>query len=471
MDLHVRLDAAEGHTASIYRELLDAIRDGRLLPNERLPSSRDLAKTLGVARGTVSTAYDRLTSEGFVIARAGSGTYVSNEARPERDRHARAGGQAEAASVWRHLPPGIGEPPERTYDLSVGGPDNSLFPLARWRRVVSATLRNSLINSPVYDVTRHPLQGEVARYLGQSRSVQAGPDDVLLTNGAQQGIDLCSRVLLTPGDRVAVESPGYTAAIRLFASHGARIAAVPVDEEGLVVDQLPGDAKIIYVTPSHQFPTGAVMSLRRRIALLDWAAAHGAVVVEDDYDSEFRYADRPLEPLQSLDPDGLVVYVGSFSKILHPMLRVGYLIAPTTLQTSLSTAKQLTDWQGDATTQGALARFLHEGQLSAHLRRSLKVYRARRDALLSELSALADDGLVEVLPSAAGLHVCVRLPEAVDDLAVTRAAADLDLTVEPVSPRFVGGTPWPGLALGFRHIDVDRIPAAIQLLRRALRAR
>ncbi|WP_091532381.1 MocR-like pyridoxine biosynthesis transcription factor PdxR [Microlunatus soli] len=466
MRFHVRLDVADGHAASIYRELLDAVLDGRLRPGERLPSSRELASTLGVARGTVSTAYDRLAAEGFLTSRAGSGTFVGADARPDRSRHAPRGRGADPRPIWNRLPAAVSEAPALPYDLSVGGPDTNLFPLPVWRRMVSATLRTGLINSAVYDTAPHPLRGEIARYLGQSRSVQAADDDVLLTNGAQQGLDLCARVLLAAGDRVAVEDPGYNAAARLFASHGAKVIGVPVDDEGLIVDRLPTGTKIIYVTPSHQFPTGAVMSLRRRIALLDWAAVHNAVILEDDYDSEFRYADRPLEPLQSLDADGRVVYLGSFSKILHPMLRVGYLVAPSSLQAALGEAKRLTDWQGDAVTQGALARFLGEGQLSTHLRRSLKIYRERRTTLLAELDRLHE---VTVLPSAAGLHVCLRLPPGSEDRTVAARAADLGVTVEPISPRFVGADRWPGLALGFRNIGVDRIPAAIALLRRTLR--
>jgi GntR family transcriptional regulator/MocR family aminotransferase len=242
------------------------------------------------------------------------------------------------------------------------------------------------------------------------------------------------------------------------------VVGVRVDEEGLVVDELPRTARMVYVTPSHQFPTGAVMSLGRRIALLEWASRRNVVIVEDDYDSEFRFEDRPLAPLQSLDHDGRVVYVGSFSKTLMPSLRVGYLIAPQSLLDTLRTAKLLTDWQGDAVTQGALARFMAEGLLSAHVRKVTKVYAQRRQALLDGLATLPE-GVLEVLPSAAGLHVCTYFTDrSVDDVAVAAAAADAGVALEPVSVRFHSTQPRPGLAMGFRRITVGQVPEAIARL-------
>jgi GntR family transcriptional regulator/MocR family aminotransferase len=469
MGVHVTLDRRGDRSARIYRELLDMVLDGRLVAGERLPPTRDLAGRLQVSRGTVSAAYDRLVSEGFLESRAGSGTFVSRDASPRLGRRAPSGRAVAPRRRWETLPPPVPDAPPLEFDLSVGGPDTSLFPLAVWRRLVSSTLRPSLLAAPAYDGSGHPgLQAEIARYVGVSRSVVAGPDDVLLTNGAQQGLDLAARVLLSPGDEVAVEDPGYTAAIRLFSSHGARVTGVPVDDEGIVVDLLPRNPRLVYVTPSHQFPTGAAMSLRRRMALLDWAARRDAVIVEDDYDSEFRFEDRPLEPLQSLDRDGRVIYVGSFSKTLMPVLRVGYLVAPQSLQAALRTAKLLTDWQGDAVTQGALARFMAEGLLSAHLRRATRVYRERRDILLASLAPLEPDTL-RVLPSAAGLHVCTTFADSsVDDLGVARRAADLGVAVEPLSPRYHTVAARPGLALGFRHIAAERIPEAIQRLTKAL---
>ncbi|GGB41303.1 GntR family transcriptional regulator [Flexivirga endophytica] len=468
MDLLVDLSGPGDRTTRIYQHLLDGIASGRLPPGEKLPASRTMAAELGVARGTVATAYDRLTAEGYLESRVGAGTFVSREVGPVRPASAPAG-EVQPLATWERLPAAVPDSPSLEFDLSVAGPDTRLFPFAVWRRLVSATLRPSLQEQPVYDGSGHPrLQAEIARHLRLSRSVVTDGPDILLTGGAQQALDLICRVLLEPGDTVAVEDPGYTAAVRLYASHGAVVRGVSVDEEGLVVDALPDDARLVYVTPSHQFPTGAVMSLRRRTALLDWAVAHHALIVEDDYDSEFRYESRALAPLQSLDRCGRVAYVGSFSKVLMPMLRIGYLVAPRSLQPALRTAKMLTDWQGDTVTQGAMARFLAEGLLAAHVRRATRVYAGRRSLLLRELAAL-DDVLTPYL-STAGLHVCTRFrDQRRSDRKLVAALAAVGVGVEPLSPRYVEQSPVHGLALGLRHIDEERIPAAVRRIGAALR--
>ncbi|MBB2891108.1 PLP-dependent aminotransferase family protein [Flexivirga oryzae] len=468
MDLLVDLSGSGDRTTRIYQHLLDGIASGRLPPGEKLPATRAFAAELGVARGTVATAYERLVAEGYLESRVGAGTFVSPDARPVPPPSAPAG-EVQPRAVWDRLPAPVPDAPPLEFDLSVAGPDTSLFPFAVWRRLVSATLRPALQEQPVYDGSGHPrLQAEIARQLRLSRSVVTDGADVLLTAGAQQALDLLARVLLAPGDTVAVEDPGYTAVVRLYTSHGARVRGVPVDEEGLVVDALPDDARVVYVTPSHQFPTGAVMSLRRRTALLDWAAHHRAVIIEDDYDSEFRYEAKALAPLQSLDRCGRVAYVGSFSKVLMPMLRIGYVVAPRSLQPALRDAKLLTDWQGDTVTQGAMARFLAEGLLAAHLRRATRVYGTRRAALLQELSGL--DDVLDCYPSAAGLHVCTRLrDQRRSDRKIAAALEQRGVGVEPLSPRYVEQRPVQGLALGFRHIDEPHIPEAVRRIGAVLR--
>ncbi len=468
MELHLTVSTSGDIAASLYRQLLAAVRDGRIGTGERLPSTRELAARLDLSRGTVASAYERLCAEGILESRHGSGTYVPAHVTPDRARCAPSGDRVAPRRVWSELPASVPDPVGVSDDLAGGEPDPRLFPLATWRRLVSETLRPSLLAMSPYTGTSHrALQDAIAGYLGRSRSVVAHSDDIILSNGSQQAFDLVARVLVAPGERVAVESPGYTSLVRLWVSHGARVTGVPVDDEGLVVDALPDDARVVYVTPSHQFPTGVVMSLPRRIALLEWAAAHGAVIVEDDYDSEFRYQDRPLEPLQSLDWDGYVVYTGSFSKILSPILRVGYLVAPASLQPALRRAKQLTDWQGDLATQGALARFIADGDLAAQLRRTTRTYAERRATLLA---ALADVDELQVVPSVAGLRIATRFRDpAVDDRAVCAAAASLGVGVEPLSTRYVGGEPRPGLVLGFGRIDAERIPTAVSRLATAIR--
>jgi GntR family transcriptional regulator/MocR family aminotransferase len=287
---------------------------------------------------------------------------------------------------------------------------------------------------------------------------------VVVTHGAQQALDLIGRVLVDPGTCVAVEEPGYQPARLVFRALGARVVGVPVDDEGLSVAELPAEARLVYVTPSHQFPLGTPMSLARRGALLAWAGRHGAVVVEDDYDSEYRFSDRPLEPLQSLDRDGRVVYVGSFSKTLAPMLRLGFVVAPATLQPALRAAKRLADWHGELPSQAALARFIDEGQLARHVRRANRVYADRRDRVLAGLDKhLA--GRVVPVPAAAGLHLCAVVPPdaRVDmDLAVDRAHA-AGVGFQPLSD-FCGDEPRPGVVLGYGAIPTDRIDAGIAAL-------
>lgn len=479
MDLHVTLTGSGDLTAQIYAQLRSAVLDGRLTGGDRVPASRDLAASLGVSRGTVTAAYDRLLAEELLESRRGAGTFVASGCVPPAPsaRRARSGAVVPtalwAASASSTL--GASTPAGVAFDFSVGLPDHSLFPLATWRRLVSGTLRRGRLSSGTYDgpggaAGGGRLEAEIARYAGRSRSVVAAGADVVTTAGAQQALDLVARVLVEPGDVVAVEDPGYTAAARLFATHRAVVRGVPVDGEGIVVDALPDAARLVYVTPSHQHPTGVAMSHARRIALLDWAVRRGAVVVEDDYDSEFRFADRPLEPLQSLDRDGRVVYIGSFSKSLLPALRVGYAIAPTTLTAALREAKRVTVWDGDAVTQGALADFLAEGHHAAHVRRATKVYRARREALLEGLTS--PDGLgdqLEVIPSAAGLHVCTLLRDPdLDDVAVAELALAAGVFVEPLSVRHLEQPARHGLAFGVGGIRVEHIGPALGALRGVL---
>src|SRR4051812_4440118 len=476
MDLHVTVTGSGDLAAQIYAQLRTAVLDGRLAGGDRVPASRDLAAMLGVSRGTVTTAYDRLVAEELLESRRGAGTFVATGCtppEPKAERRSRTG-MIQPLPLWSTGGKPAPGPAGAVHDFSVGVPDESLFPLATWRRLVSGTLRRSRLSVGTYDEgsprASSRLEAEIARYAGVSRSVVASAADVVATAGAQQALDLIARVLVEPGDVVAVEDPGYTAAARLFTTHRAVVRGVPVDGEGIVVDALPDAARVVYVTPSHQHPTGVAMSLARRIALLQWAVGRDAVIVEDDYDSEFRFADRPLEPLQSLDRDGRVVYVGSFSKSLLPGLRAGYAGAPASLTAALREARRVTVWDGDAVTQGALADFLAEGHHAAHVRRAAKVYRARREALLDGLTRR--DGLadwLEVIPSAAGLHLCTMLGDpAIDDVEVARNAASAGVFVEPLSVRYLEQPASHGLAFGVGGIPLEGIAPALAVLRDVL---
>ncbi|MCO5972328.1 PLP-dependent aminotransferase family protein [Actinoallomurus sp. WRP6H-15] len=350
-------------------------------------------------------------------------------------------------------------------------PDGALFPLATWRRLLTAELRASALRVSGYgDPGGHPaLRAAVARHVGVSRSVRADTDDVLITQGAQQALDLLARVLIAPGDHIAVEEPGYPPARRLFTALGARVTGVPVDEEGLDVTALPATARLVYVTPSHQFPLGTPMSAARRTALLAWADRHGAVIVEDDYDSEFRFSARPLQPLQSLDRTGRVIYVGTFSKTLSPLLRSGFLVAPAALRPALRAARQLTDWHGDPAAQAALARLIDSGELSRHVRKATRVYAARHERLTTALGEDLADWLTPV-PSTAGLHLCARLRPGVraDLEQVHDRAGRLGVAVEPLAA-YCADRPQPGLVLGYGMIPAERIGDGLRLLRRAFR--
>ncbi|GAB2444148.1 MocR-like pyridoxine biosynthesis transcription factor PdxR [Streptosporangium sandarakinum] len=506
MDVHVTLTGHGDLAARIYRQLREAVLDGRLRPGERLPPTRELARRLEVSRNTVSIAYDRLTAEGFLVGRVGAGTFVCDEP-PGRtlSRSAPTGGGVRPRAFWRSAAPepgtgtaafpepgaGTVAPPEPgtgvavprepgagtaappPYDFRVGVPDTGLFPLETWRRLLARELRAALVRPAGYaDPAGYPgLREAIARYAGVSRSVRAGATDVLVTAGAQQALDLVGRVLIEPGDLVAVEEPGYPPARALLRSLGARVTGVPVDAEGLVVSALPDAARLVYVTPSHQFPLGTPMSLARRAALLEWAARRGAVVVEDDYDSEFRFEDRPLEPLQSLDRGGHVVYVGSFSKTLLPTLRLGFLVAPASLRPALRAARRLTDWHGEPSAQAALTRFLDEGLMGRHIRRATREYAARRERIVA---ALRRDfaGLLDPVPSVAGLHLCARVSTGVrlDAGEVVSRARVAGIAVESLAG-YCGETPaQAGLVIGYGAITPERIAPGMRRLAEIVRA-
>jgi GntR family transcriptional regulator / MocR family aminotransferase len=471
VDLHVSLDGPGDRVARIYGELRTAVLDHRLVAGDRVPSTRDLAHQLGVARGTVTAAYDRLIAEGFLEPRPGSGTYVADvslDPQQSIGRRARTGA-VRPLPIWDVEPAQSTPRNRRVHDLSIGLPDPALFPLEVWRRLVSAQLRRSRLEEATYGGRgSFRLQSEIARFLGLSRSVVASADDVVVTAGAQQALDLVARVLVAPRTVVAVEDPGYAVVHRLLETHRATLCGVPVDHDGLVVDALPDSARLVYVTPSHQFPTGVSMSLTRRAALLRWAVEHDAVVVEDDYDSEYRYTQQPVEPLQSLDRDGRVIYVGTFSKSLLPALRTGFLVPPRSLLPALREAKRVTTWEGDLTTQGALAEFLAEGHHAAHVRRATRVYRDRRALVLDGLSRL--DDVLDLLPSVAGLHVSARFrDETTDDRAVAARAGARGVHVEALSERYREQPSRPGLSFGFGGVDAEALPDAMRRLEQAVR--
>lgn len=471
MDLHVRLDGRGDLSGQLYRQVRAAILAGRLPAGQPLPPTRELAGDLGIARNTVSMAYDRLAAEGFLTARPGVGTFVADglaqDGPPGDD-----GDQVALAprAVWAGLPEAADlAAADAEYDFRPGVPDATLFPYAAWRRVTARQLRASAVGTGAHIASAgHPaLRAAIARHVAVARGVPASADDVIVTSGSQQAVDLLARVLLAPGDVVAVEDPGYPLPRKLLTASGFSVVPVPVDGDGLVVGALPDAARLVYVTPSHQFPLGPSMSLGRRLALLEWARRTGALIVEDDYDSEFRFAGRPFEPLAGLGAAGHVAYVGSFSKTLLPTLRLGFVVAPRSLRDAMHKAKQLLDWHTAVPAQAALAELIDEGLFARHLKAMRRVY-ARRHHLVTSLLRRDFAGLLEPVPSLVGLHVTALLTDpSADDIEVAARARTAGVEVLALSPLAVTH-PVRGLALGYGAIAEDRIAAGLARLRASL---
>ena len=471
MEVHVSLTDRRRLSEQIYRQLRAGIRAGRLPATEALPSSRELADRLDVSRNTVVAAYERLAAEGLVRSRPGSGVFVTEPAiAPATPYRTEPDSYPQPQPVWDTLGSSHYDAtaaPE--IDMRAGIPSREHFPYAAWRARISRQLRPSVLGTSAYgEPAGSPaLREAIAAHIAVSRGVRAEPEEVFVTSGTQQAIDLAARVLLAPGDLVAVEDPCYRPPAMLFRSLHLRVAGVPVDDEGLVVDAIPAGVRLVYVTPSHQFPLGMSLSTRRRRQLLDWADRTGAVIVEDDYDTEFRYGGRPLEPLQSLDRSWRVLYVGSFSKTLLPTLRLGFLLAPPSLRPALRTAKLVTDWHTSGPMQAALAEFISSGAFARHIRRMRRTYEARHQLVVSIVDSEFADCLVRI-PSAAGIHVTGLLrPEVgrTDDEIVRlalRRGVDVSL---PVSALAVTGPPRHGLVIGYGAVPTDRIPEGLRRLR------
>jgi len=471
MDVHITLGQRGELSVQIYRQLLSAILDGRLRPGERLPPTRELAQRLGVSRNTVAVAYEQLTADDVLVGRVGAGSYVS-ERIPLRDATQRRApaGAVQPLARWQALPPIELAQTASTYDFSVGIPDARLFPAAAWRRLLASEWRAPLAQHARYATPEGHggLRAAIARHIGLSRAVHADASDVIVTQGAQQAFDLIGRVLIGVGTCVAMEDPGYPLVQRLFRSLGANVVGVPVDEEGLRVEAIPRQASLVYVTPSHQFPLGMAMSFRRRAALLAWAERRGAVIIEDDYDSEFRFDGRPLDPLQSLDRTGRVIYVGSFSKVLLPTLRIGFLVAPASLRSALLAARQLTDWHGDLLAQAALARFIERGLLARHIRKVRRAYAARHARILESLERRCG-GHLRAIPSSAGLHLsAVAEGKAVHIRRAIERARSRGVRMGVLSDYSFGAPCETGFVIGYGAIPSSRIDEGLKHLAASL---
>lgn len=454
---------------SLHRQLRAAIVDGRLQPGLRLPPTRTLAASLGVSRNTVIAAYDMLLSEGYVEGRKGAGTFVAKMR--TRKKHPGATpsgpvGEAMLAPVWRDWRPvGMCAAGDFRYDFVAGAPDTA-FPFDVWQRLTARAARFLARNPvPECDPAGEPtLRRAIASHVSFVRAVACTDDDIVVTSGARQAIDLLARILVTPGEtEVALEDPGYGPTRRSFVAAGAKVHFVPVDEEGLIVERLPHSARIICVTPSHQFPLGVVLSARRRAELLEFAHRHGAVIIEDDYDSEFRHSDMPLDALQTLDRTGSVFYTGTFSKSMFIALRLGFVVVPGWARYALTLAKQINDWHCPLIPQLALADFIREGHLARHVRKMRSVYTARNLALNNALTEYFGERLRSIR-SHAGVHVAAENRNAGSTRDLVAAAAAERIRIEDLARYSVSEGAQSGLVFGYGLIGLDRIEPAIEQL-------
>jgi GntR family transcriptional regulator/MocR family aminotransferase len=485
LPLLIRLDprAPQPLNQQLYQGLRTIILEGGLAAGTRLPSTRAFAVDLAVSRNTVLDAFERLTGEGYLQGKAGGGTRVSTTLpddllgvraqavrarKPTQRRPSRRGAMAAAipVRVRRSLSP---EGP-RAFRLGAGALVD--FPVEVWGRLARRRWSRSGLRSLDYgDIAGYPpLREAIAAYLQRSRGVICDPSQVLVVHGSQQALDLATRVVLDPGDFVWMEDPGYDAARGAFIAGGARIVSIPVDGEGLNVTkgmQRARHARLAYVTPSHQFPLGVTMSLARRLELLRWAATSNAWVLEDDYDSEFRYANRPLAALQGLDAEASVIYTGTFSKVLFPALRLGYVVVPPALVHAFVKVRLLTDVHSPAFMQAVLADFITEGHFERHIRRMRVLYRARQEALLA---ASRDElaGRLDVQPADGGMHLVGWLPEGVDDQDASRRAAAEGLEAVALSFFSSSRPRRGGLLLGYAGLTPDEIVEGVRRLARAL---
>ena len=437
----------------IYEGLRQAILKGRLPPGSRISSTRSLSKSLGISRSTVTQSYERLNSEGYLETIIGSGTFVCKQL-PEELLYSTP---IEFSSKVTRSPiklSGYGriliyadnvpkiDDSLLTIKFRFGRPAFDQFPIELWRRLLSRYCSADLdwLDYSTDPLGYKPLREQITHYLSRSRAVNCEPDQILITNGTQQALDLILRLLIEPEEIIAIEDPGYLSARLIFQTHGAKILPIGVDESGLIVEQIQKSTlpniRLVYVTPSHQFPTGAVLSLPRRLQLLAWAQQNGTLIIEDDYDSEYRYNGRPIPALQGLDRGSCVLYVGTFSKVLFPSLRIGYLVLPKSLVSIFTRAKWLSGRHLPILEQQVLAEFIKAGHLERHIRKMRSLYDQRRQTLVQ---ALKDDfgKKATILGEQAGIHLMVCLQTNLTDEEIIHRAAEVNVEMTPASPNYL----------------------------------
>jgi GntR family transcriptional regulator/MocR family aminotransferase len=463
-------------TQWLYGAIRAEILEGRLRPGARLPASRDLARQYGLSRGTIVSAFAQLSSEGYVEGTIGSGTRVSEvlpddllqtgpsepvpKARPRRLLSS-YGRRVEVFPAYRARP---------IRAFRADQPALDLFPTTLWAQLAARRMRRAttgllLGTSPM---GYGPLREAVADYVRTARGVQCTADQIAIVSGVQEALDLVTRLFVDPLDRVCMEDPGYPGAALAFEARGARVLGLSVDDEGMTIPR--GRARLAYVTPGHQFPLGISMSLRRRLALLEWASGSGAMILEDDYDSEYRYSGRPVPALQGLDRRGIALFAGSFSKVLFPSLRLGYLVVPSDLIDVVTATLSITSRHAPLIDQAILADFLVEGHFARHVRRMREIY-AERLGVLMESARTHLAGLLAISGLEAGLQTAAWVADGIDAQAAARAAAERDVEVTPLAWYTRGRRPRvirQGLHLGFAAVDVPEIRRGVRDLALAL---
>lgn len=463
--------AAGDLARSLHHRLRAAITSGRIVAGTRLPSTRRLASELRVSRNTVLAAYDRLLSDGLIVGRRGSGTTVAETGIVQPPRRGGCNDQRLSGLIvrpWREalILPNRDADATYRFDFGVGHPDVSTFPFDVWRRLYLRVVRQGAANSYLEPQGVFELRDAIAKHVSFTRAIACSADDIVVTGGAQQAFDLIARVLVEPGrTSIAVENPGYPPAWRAFRQAGARLQPIEIDSEGLLVASLPRECRLIYTTPSHQFPLGPTLTLRRRSALIEHAKRWNAVVVEDDYDGEFAHRGTPVDALKTLDWDGRVIYVGTFSKSMFPALRLGFVIAPTWLREALVAARQATDWHSSGLEQRTLASFIAEGHLARHVRRMRRIYAGRHGTIRKAITGRLES-IGQVMPTTAGLHVAVLIPAQSDVRRTVAAASANGVRIAELAAYALGRPKRLGIALGFGGIRQEDVEVAVGALTR-----
>ena len=472
----------------LYRQVYEALRKmilGRKwLPGTRLPSTREMAQGLMISRNTVMNAYDQLLAEGYLEGHVGSGTYVTLSV-PDDLLYARSNTPkplqlskkgrnfSNRGNILTTTPVNATADASRARAFWPGVPAVDDFPVRLWLRLLSRYW-----NQPSRKLLGYgdpagywPLREAISNYLGAARAVQCAPEQIVITVGRQQAFDLAARVLLDPGDAAWIEDPGYLGARAALIGAGAKLIPIAVNKEGIDVsageNKCP-DARLACVSPSHQYPLGVTMSLARRLSLLNWAKAADAWILEDDYDSEYRYTGTPVSALQGLDQEGRVIYIGTFSKIMFPALRLGYLVAPPDQVDAYVTARASLSRFCPLIDQAALADFIRENHFARHIRRMRALYKSRQEKLLSALNRDLQD-IIQVKPDETGLHLVAWLPEGVDDVEVSHQAARFGVDAQPLSAFSLQPGGGGALILGYAAYDEKQIDTGVRQLACALR--